>query len=209
MKRLLIIFLFFTFSFHAQKQENKSLPKDALKKYLLGIKNGDKELFKSSIHASKKYVDAMSATVDMATALFKYQKALKEKYPTDKSVDGITNSFGNFEDIEKQVNEVKIEVNGDKAVSIPQKKGELAVNFIKINNVWKLDYSKMEAQFGDLQVMAMNNAIPKIINHIEKAIKQIEETDVSPDKTNKSIQNTVGQIIQEEATKLVKERQGK
>lgn len=196
------------FPSHLFEDQNKSItPNDALKKYFLSLKIGDKELYKSTIHGSQKYIDGMSATVDMSKALFDFQNAIKEKYKNDKAYSQLIASFGNVDDIDRRSKNIEIKINGNTAVSIPKSKEEVPVSFVKIDGSWKLDFSQAQTELANLQVNALNKAIPKIILKINESIKLVKETSTSPMEIARTLQGTIVQLIEAEGKKL--EGQGK
>lgn len=113
-----------------------------------------------------------------------------------------------LDNFEKMSENLLVKVDGEKAVSVPQKKGEIAVNFIKINDKWKIDYSKMEeSPQGKLQTLAMESAIPKITIYIKDLEQKVLKSDLHPKDFNKDLTAFIMKTIQEASMEVLKAQQ--
>lgn len=186
------------------KYSTQDSPQNAMKLYFQSLKHGSHAKFKESIHASERFVNAMSKMVDLTKALQRYEKVVKSKFQNDKTVKNLINGMTGLDSFEKMSDSLKLKIDKNRAVSIPQQKGELAVNFIKIDNKWKLDYSIMEsAQQGKLQILAMESAIPKIIEHIKVLEKKILTTNLHPKDFNENLSSFIMKTVQESALEVI------
>ena len=185
--------------------EKNSTPKDTIINYYKSLKTGDKELYKSTIHASDGYLKSMSAQVDLSKAFVDYVKVVLGKHSNDKSTEQYFGGMSKFEKAEERELKKKIEVDGDKAFFVGQN-GPFDLKFIKVNGSWKYDHSVLEKKFGDIQIVAMEKAIPKIIEKINETSKLVKDTDINPRKANSGLSKSMQIIINQETKKLIMER---
>ena len=183
-------------------------PQNAMRIYFQSLQNADKATFKTTIHASKGFVEAMSKTVDLVAALKTYENAVKLKFKDDKTAQGLIANMVGLKGFERQADTMKVKIDKSRAVSVPQYKGEIPVDFILIDGRWKMDYSKMEKNnpHANIVPLAMERAIPRIKEKIVLLIKELETSSKSVQTLNLELSKTITETIQTSAMEVMHEQ---
>lgn len=131
--------LVLTLVFHLQAVMANE-PADALENYFKALRMRDTNLLSTAIQAPDAYKEQFLRVIDVSERLQLLDDALAKKYePAPDKRHNFSQYLGT---LSLDLKALKIEINGDKARSLPSKPDEAPVSFVKVGDDWKLDLEK-------------------------------------------------------------------
>jgi len=180
-------------------------PVDALKRYFKAIEEEDKDLLKSSIHATEVYKESFSKTIDVMHRFVLVEKLIAKKYPNlenkdRKDMGKLTGSMSR--DLLKR----EFKITNDTARSIPRNENEIPTLFKKIGDKWLIDIQRGQSE-EDLKQQAelldvSYNAVIKMLNGL---IYKVDTLDTSKYTYNQALE-MVGIQVNQALDKALKEK---
>jgi len=151
-KLILTIFVVsLIFSGCSKKQDSAATPKDAVSKLFEGMLEFDKSKFTGSLTGTKTELKAASVFMDYMIALRDFKQAVIDKYGTSgwahfENKGGAKLSL-DMTDNRDQLDSMKVEIDGDKAVCTMTGEAK-TVNLLRKNGVWYVNVSDVVTTGG-------------------------------------------------------------
>ncbi|MHC4086345.1 MAG: hypothetical protein ACYSWZ_08460 [Planctomycetota bacterium] len=177
----------------SKKHDSAATPKDAMSKFLEGMLEFDKAKFLGSLTGTKTELKAASVFMDYMIAVRDFKKAVIDKYGTSgwahfENEGGATLSL-NMTDNRNQLDSMKVEIDGDKAVcTMPG--FDKPMTLLRKNGVWYVNVSDIVTTGG-----VDNEKFIETWTKMNKVIKSKQRRIGQPGVTAQSLDMELGKEL--------------
>lgn len=148
---LTIVVVSLTVTSCSKKHDSAATPKDAMSKFLEGMLEFDKAKFMDSLTGTKTELKSASVFMDYMIAVRDFKEAVIDKYGTSGWAHFVNEGGAklslNMTDNRNQLDSMKVEIDGDKAVcTMPG--FDKPVTLLRKNGVWYVNVSDIVTTGG-------------------------------------------------------------